>query len=264
MTRERSDDHQAPARDLAAMVLAAGHGTRLAPLTDLLPKPLCPVGNSPMIDIAMGHAAAHSDRIAVNVHRFRDEFERWRPEHVYLSIESELLGTAGGVANIRPWLGDDDLLAINGDALLIGDLGPFVSGWDRETIRLLVIPDVRRADFDGMWRFTGASLTPNKLVRQLRDEPSDLYRELWLAAHEQGRLELVPFNGCAVDCGTMADYLAANLTVAGRRDVVAADATVRGEVVDSVVWAGCTVRSGERLVRSIRARDDLTVHVDPG
>jgi len=261
MTDERSDD---PAHDLAAMVLAAGHGTRLAPLTELLPKPLCPVGNSPMIDMAMSHATAHSSRVAVNVHRFRDEFESWRPAGVHLSHEDELLGTAGGVANIAPWLGDDDLLAINGDALLMGDLGPFVTGWDRQTIRLLVIPDARRADFDGMWRFTGASLTPNRLVRQLRNEPSDLYRELWLAAHEQGRLELVPFNGCAVDCGTMADYLAANLTVAGRRDVVAPDATVRGEVVDSVVWAGCTVDADERLVRSIRARDDLTIHVAAG
>jgi dTDP-glucose pyrophosphorylase len=130
--------------NLSAMLLAAGHGTRLAPLTDLVPKPLCPVGNTPMIDMALRHASGQTDHTVVNVHRFRDEFERWCPSGIDLSVEKELLGTAGVVANAAAWVGDDDLLVINSDALLIGDIGPFVSGWDRTTIRLLVTPDPQR------------------------------------------------------------------------------------------------------------------------
>ena len=247
--------------NLSAMLLAAGHGTRLAPLTDLLPKPLCPVGNAPMIDMALRHASGQTDHTVVNVHGFRDEFERWCPSGVDLSVEKELLGTAGGVANVASWVGEDDLLVINSDALLVGDIGPFVSEWDRATIRLLVTPDPRRPDFEGIWRFAGASLMPNRAVRDLAEGFSDLYRSSWLPAQQAGLLELVPFAGWHVDCGTLTDYLFANLTVAGRRSVVAPDAVVRGEVVDSVVWSGCEVGATERLVRSVRARNDVTVEI---
>ena len=120
-------DHPRAHPNLSAMLLAAGHGTRLAPLTDLVPKPLCPVGNTPMIDMALRHASGQTDHTIVNVHGFRDEFERRRPSGIDLSVEKELLGTAGGVANVASWVGDDDLLVINSDALLIGDIGPFVS-----------------------------------------------------------------------------------------------------------------------------------------
>jgi len=254
-------DRPPPHPNLSALLLAAGHGTRLAPLTDLVPKPLCPVGNAPMIDLALRLASGQTDRTVVNVHRFRDQFERWCPNGVDLSIEQDLLGTAGGVANIASWVGDDDLLVINSDALLIGDIGPFVSGWDRSTIRLLVTPDPRRPDFDGMWRFAGASLMPNRVVHELAQGFSDLYRAAWLPAQQAGVLELVPFAGWHLDCGTLADYLFANLTVAGRRSVIAPDAVVHGEVVDSVVWSGCEVGPTERLVRSVRARNDLTVEI---
>jgi MurNAc alpha-1-phosphate uridylyltransferase len=256
-----STDRPRPHPNLSAMLLAAGHGTRLAPLTDLLPKPLCPVGNTPMIDMALRHASGQTDRTIVNVHRFRDEFERWCPSGIDLSVENELLGTAGGVANVASWVGDDDLLVINSDALLIGDIGPFVSGWNRSTIRLLVTPDPRRPDFEGMWRFAGVSLMPNRTVRDLAEGYSDLYRGAWLPAQQAGLLELVPFAGWHIDCGTLADYLFANLTVAGQRAVVAPDAVIRGEVVDSVVWSGCEVGPDERLIRSVRARNDITVEI---
>lgn len=243
------------------MLLAAGHGTRLSPLTELVPKPLCPVGNTPMIDIALRHSYGQTDHTIVNVHGFRDQFEQWCPSGIDLSFENELLGTAGGVANVASWVGDDDLLVINSDALLIGDIGPFVSGWNRETIRLLVTPDRRRPDFEGVWRFAGASLMPNRAVHDLAEGFSDLYRAAWLPAQQVGSLELVPFAGWHIDCGTLADYLFANLTVAGRRSVIAPDAVIHGEVVDSVVWSGCEVGPAERLVRSVRARNDITVEI---
>jgi NDP-sugar pyrophosphorylase family protein len=69
-------DHPQAHPNLSAMLLAAGHGTRLAPSTDLVPKPLCPIGNTPMIDMALRHASGQTDHTIVNVHGFRDEFER--------------------------------------------------------------------------------------------------------------------------------------------------------------------------------------------
>jgi ADP-glucose pyrophosphorylase len=61
--------------------------------------------------------------------------------------------------------------------------------------------------------------------------------------------------------GPSPDYLFANLTVAGQLSVVAPDAVVHGEVVDSVVWSGCEVGQDERLVKSVRARNDITVQI---
>ena len=92
--------------NLSAMLLAAGHGTRLAPLTDLVPKPLCPVGNTPMIDMALHHASGQTDHTVVNVQRFRDKFERWCPSGIDLSIDTGRfleLSRLVGQASCRPF-----------------------------------------------------------------------------------------------------------------------------------------------------------------
>ena len=99
-----------------------------------------------------------------------------------------------------------------------------------------------------MWRFAGVSLMPNRTVHDLA-EGSRICIEWRASAQEQGSLELVPFAGWHDRLRhALADYLFANLTVAGQRAVVAPDAVVRGEVVDSVVWSGCEVGPAERLV----------------
>src|SRR5687767_13830289 len=102
--------------DVAAVVLAAGLGTRLRPLTDLRPKPLCPVGNRPLVDLAIDRAAAVTDAIAVNVHAGRELMEGHLAGRVHLSIEPELLDTGGGVANLRDWIGGRPTLVVNGDS----------------------------------------------------------------------------------------------------------------------------------------------------
>ena len=85
--------------DLAAVVLAAGAGTRLRPLTWLRPKALCPVENVPLVDFAIGWARAVTSAVAVNVHHGRQLMESHLSGRVHLSVEEpEVLGTAGGVA----------------------------------------------------------------------------------------------------------------------------------------------------------------------
>jgi MurNAc alpha-1-phosphate uridylyltransferase len=249
------------ADSLAAIVLGAGAGTRLRPLTRLRPKVLCPVANVTLVDRAIESVRPVASDVAVNVHHHRTQMEDHLAGRVHLSIEDEVaLGTAGGVGNLRDWLDGRDALVVNGDAWSDVDLEALVTTWDHERVRLLVVDDPARGDF-GIWRFAGASLLPWGYARQLPAEPAGLYEALWRHLHEQGKLDLVPHAGLFFDCGTPRDYLDANLAAAGGESVVAPDATVEGDIVRTVVWPGAIVRARERLVDAIRADELVTVLV---
>src|SRR5215213_11115083 len=131
---------------LAAVVLAAGAGTRLAPLTGVRPKALCPVGGRPLVDPALDRVeavvGAGPERVAVNVHAHREQLEAHVGARAFVSVEEpEALGTAGAVARLRPWLDGRPVLVVNADAWAPGDLGPLVEGWDGERVRVLVASD---------------------------------------------------------------------------------------------------------------------------
>lgn len=109
----------------AAFVLAAGLGTRLRPLTDLLPKPLVPVFHKPLLTFALDSLiAAGVGTLALNTHHlpgaFAEEFGpkpsyRGRPLHLF--HEPHLLDTGGGIRNARPAFGDAAFILYNGDIL---------------------------------------------------------------------------------------------------------------------------------------------------
>lgn len=241
---------------LAVVVLAAGAGTRLRPLTNLLPKALCPVANVPLVDLALARTPkAGQDDVAVNVHHHRDTLVAHLAGRVHLSIEATPLGTAGALGNLRPWIDGRDVLVLNADAWRRGGLEELLDGWDGVRQRLLVTPDPPRGDF-GELRYTGAALLPWRLVTTLRPEPSGLYEVLWRGRDD---LDLVVTRHEFHDCGTPADYLDANLAASGGESVVGERARVDGELVRSVVWPGGVVRAGERLVDAIRAGTDVTV-----
>ena len=244
----------------AGVVLAAGLGTRLRPLTRFLPKALCPVANVPLVDLALARLEGLCEGVAVNVHAGREAMESHlagRPVHV--SVEAaEPLGTAGAVGRLRDWIAGRAVLVGNADAWHRHDATALVEGWDGERIRLMVVHDPPRGDF-GLWRYAGSALLPWNEVAGLEARPSGLYEVSWRAAAQQGRLELVPVAGPFFDCGTPADYLAANLAASGGRSVIGAGAVVEGEVVRSVVWPGGVVAASERLVESIRVGRHVTV-----
>jgi NDP-sugar pyrophosphorylase family protein len=111
-----TDDRNPP----AVMVLCAGLGTRLRPLTDELAKPMVPVGDRPAVaHVVQRVRLAGATRIVVNVHHRPDDVRAWAEgEGIAISHERELLGTAGGVARARVLLGDGgDVLVWNGDIL---------------------------------------------------------------------------------------------------------------------------------------------------
>ncbi len=98
---------------MKAFLLAAGHGTRLKPLTDSLPKCLVPVAGKPMLQIWFEICRlAGITEVLINLHAHADQVRRFAGRHaqkieVTLSEESELLGSAGTLQANRKWLGDD-------------------------------------------------------------------------------------------------------------------------------------------------------------
>jgi mannose-1-phosphate guanylyltransferase/mannose-1-phosphate guanylyltransferase/phosphomannomutase len=114
---------------MKAMLLAAGLGTRLRPLTYELPKPMVPILGRPVMEHILRLMARHGfDDVVANLHYFpdliRDRFGDGSAYGVRLvySYEPELMGTAGGVRNVRDHFGDETFLIISGDALTDIDL----------------------------------------------------------------------------------------------------------------------------------------------
>ncbi len=105
-----------------AMVLAAGYGTRLKPLTDALPKPLVPVAGRPMIDYALEKLQAHGVReIVINVSHLKDQLVTHlaarRNLAITISEEAEPLETGGGLKKAQSLLGNEPVFVINSDII---------------------------------------------------------------------------------------------------------------------------------------------------
>lgn len=112
------------------MILAAGLGTRMRPLTDTLPKPLVKVAGKPLIDHVLDRLAeAGVERVVVNVHHLADQMQRHlaqrkQPLIVISDERGLLLGTGGGVKKALPELGDAPFFHINSDTIWIDGVKP--------------------------------------------------------------------------------------------------------------------------------------------
>lgn len=114
-----------------AFVLGAGLGTRLRPLTDVLPKPLIPVGHIPLAAWAFAHLRSAGVReFVVNTHhlphRWSETFpgDAWEGLPICYNHEPLLLETGGGLADVAPHLADGPFLVYNGDILTDIPLAP--------------------------------------------------------------------------------------------------------------------------------------------
>ena len=114
---------------MKAMILAAGLGTRLAPLTSIRPKPLVPVGNRAIVDRTIHWLKAHGvDEIVVNAHHHRNQIQNYldggRPFgiRIHVSVEPEILGTGGGIRKTRWFWDHEPFIVVNGDILTDIDL----------------------------------------------------------------------------------------------------------------------------------------------
>jgi GTP:adenosylcobinamide-phosphate guanylyltransferase len=243
----------------AGVVLAAGAGTRLRPLTDLRPKALCPVGTVPLLDLALARLEPLVEALAVNANHHSEQVVAHVGDRAHVSVEvGEALGTAGALGALRPWLDGRPALATNADAYLPAGLGSFVDGWDGERSRLLCAQVEGEGDFPAArpgLRYVGACLLGWRAASRLRAEPSGLYEVLW---RDDPDLEFVTLADAALppvafDCGTVAEYLAANLYAGGGASVVDPAALVEGTLERCVVWDRAYVGPGEHLADAVRA-----------
>jgi mannose-1-phosphate guanylyltransferase/mannose-1-phosphate guanylyltransferase/phosphomannomutase len=106
------------------MVMAAGLGTRLKPLTDFLPKPMMPIANRPVLHHLLNLLHRHDiHQVGVNLHYYPEILERYFGDgskldmEITWSYEPELLGTAGGTKKLQEFFGQETILVTSGDGL---------------------------------------------------------------------------------------------------------------------------------------------------
>ena len=255
---------------MKAMILCAGLGTRLRPLTDWLAKPMVPIGDAP----AASHAArrlrrAGVETLVVNVHHRPEDLEAWAARsRIDVSNEPELLGTAGGIANARRLLGAGDVLVWNGD--MVGELAieslvekhgvakPLatlaIASRPRGEGNVGVGPDgrivrLRRASY-GEEQSGGDFLGVHVLSdegRELLPARGCLVGDAWIPALARGgHLEGFVTEAQLCDVGTLGAYVAANrawLAARGQSSWAAATATIEAPIDGSIVGEGARIEA---------------------
>jgi MurNAc alpha-1-phosphate uridylyltransferase len=214
-----------------AMILAAGRGERMRPLTDSMPKPLIPVAGKPMIEHTLARLKAHGVvNFVVNAHYLAEQIVDRLKGRAQVIVEDRLLDTGGGVKNALPLLGDKPFFVLNGDGLWRDGPEPALSRlegrWfsDRMDALLMLQPLHKvigreakdRGDYfvepRGRLRYRGqAPLSPYVfasvsicqpwLFRDSPDGPFSLL-QLWHRAEAEGRLHGVIHDGQWFHIGT--------------------------------------------------------------
>ncbi|MEX0921602.1 MAG: nucleotidyltransferase family protein [Rhodovibrionaceae bacterium] len=163
------------ARIATAMVLAAGHGKRMRPLTETTPKPLLEVAGRPMLDHILDHLTrAGVGKIVVNLHHLGEAIERHLAgfegaELVFSPEREELLETGGGVKAALPLLGPEPFYAINGDVVWLDGVVPclqrLAASWDPERMDALLLlhPTITAFGYEGDGDFM---MGPDGLLRR--------------------------------------------------------------------------------------------------
>ena len=245
----------------AVMVLAAGRGERMRPLSDVLPKPALPLADGPVIASAL-RLAAHTalGRIVVNTWHLGDRMKTAIAEvvspgmTVILSPETSLMGTAGGLAHARDHglLGTTgSVLVINGDGLFELDLGPLfehhAAGSDAVTLALLPHPDPKRWSrvlVDSKGRVTairpsgkvepgelpllypGVMAVTREALNGLPSTPGETPDRLWFPALAGKKLGGAEISGNWSEIGTPDDYRSVITEQLVGRSVIHPTATV--------------------------------------
>jgi len=131
-----------------AMVLAAGFGKRLRPITEKIPKPLVPIHGRTLIDRTIDRLEdAGVNKIVVNIHHLGEQISRHLGERtsseIVFSPEPDILDTGGGIANALPLLGDEPFFACNADTLWLNGsqdaLKRMIGQWDADKMDALLM-----------------------------------------------------------------------------------------------------------------------------
>jgi MurNAc alpha-1-phosphate uridylyltransferase len=175
------------------MLLAAGLGTRMRPITDHTPKPLVEVGGKALIDWTIDPLAnAGVNRVVVNIHHLADKMrrhleQRQTPPVIISDETAALLDTGGGIVKALPLLGDAPFFVCNCDGILIdapGKPGAFqklIAAWNpaQLDVLMLVHPMQKAHGFDGAGDFF-VSDTGNMIRRGKSARAPFVYAGAWI------------------------------------------------------------------------------------
>ncbi len=163
-----------------AMVLAAGYGQRMRPLTLNRPKPLIEIRGKPLIGYGFDRLReAGVSKAVINVHYLPGQIEAWAKaqtgiETVIADERAQLLDTGGGIANALSWLGPDPFFAVNSDSFWIDESTPALERlrafWDDGGMDclLLLCPLDRTVGYDGSGDFV---LLPDGRLKRSTSTP---------------------------------------------------------------------------------------------
>ncbi len=217
----------------SAMVLAAGLGLRMRPITETLPKPLVPVSGKPLIDWGLDAlAAAGVTKAVVNIHHLGEQVAahvagRKRPEIIVSDERDLLLDSAGGIVKALPFLGDTPFFVLNADTFWIADDGAnlpsLAAAWDDSRMDILLMLAgldqatghtgktdflmestgrlVRAGSATGGFIYAGAAIVHPRIFEAADAQPHslNLYFDRAIAA---GRLYGLPMRGAWITVGT--------------------------------------------------------------
>jgi NDP-sugar pyrophosphorylase family protein len=270
------------------MVLAAGFGTRLRPLTDVLPKPLIPIANRPLLEYTFALlAAAGVAEAIVNAHHLSETLAAGLRRldasglALHVSRERRILGTAGGLKKAESFLDGGTFLLLNGDFLIDIDLRQVLEFHRMQgaAATMVLVPDAAAGplgvDPDGVIRrfieppasdepadrlacgFTGVHvLEPEVFALMPADKPWEINRQVYPELIARGR-RVCGFvhRGYWREAGNPAGYLAANRElVAGRAGSLAVRA---GSGAPSLAGAAC--RTPVLVARGVSAGADVEI-----
>lgn len=224
---------------MKAMILAAGYGTRLRPLTYTLPKPMVPLCNQPLIGWAAESLIDAGIRdLIVNLHHLPEHIQRYLPAefpdaHFEFSLEPEILGTGGGIRKVASLLEKEvDFFLVNGDTVQFPRFGELRAARQRaDALAALTLRHPPAGDhFTPVWfdgsvitgfgegrgtplMFSGSHVISSRVFAYLpHSEFSSIVDEVYRPAvdNERDKLAGVVDNGVWFDIGTPQRYVSAS------------------------------------------------------
>ena len=275
---------------ISALVLCAGLGTRLAPLTGLRAKPAVPLAGLTLIERLLGWLDAQRVAdVVLNLHHKPETITAVVGDGAHLGMrvryswEQPVLGSAGGPRRALPLIASDPFLIVNGDTLSDVALAPMLAAFEASgaDVLMAVVPNPAPAHYSGIvldderrvtafvprgvaaagtWHFIGVQIVRKSVFAALDDgvpaeSVSGLYRAM--VATGAGRVRGWPVRTAFLDVGTPRDYLDAALALAGGDDaaLIEAGAEVHptARLTQTIVWRGAVVGAGADLTRCIVA-----------
>jgi mannose-1-phosphate guanylyltransferase len=245
---------------MKAMILAAGFGTRLRPLSEMKPKALMPVANKPVLARNIEYLISHGiTEIIVNAHHHSNQLVDYLKNgssfgiSVEVKVEFEILGTGGGIRNTEGFWDKEPFLVINSDILTDIDLAAVyqVHQTSGALVTLVLhdcepfnqvqvddqwyIMDIAKGNTPGRFAFTGIHVINPEILSHI---PQGIFSDI-IECYRELICQRKPVRACLVtghywrDIGSIQSYLEANRELAGN---------------SFVIGPGCSIESSAKLI----------------